>query len=153
MIAAIRIKGYVQTAYHVRDTMRMLRLDRVNHMVVIKDSPSNIGMLKKVEFLVTFGSIDAPTFAAVLEKRGRLEGDKRLTEEFLKAHKAKNFEEVAKWILEGKKSLKDLGIKPVFRLHPPRKGFERSGVKRAFTVGGAAGNRGEKINALVKAMS
>ncbi|HPP45642.1 MAG TPA: 50S ribosomal protein L30, partial [Methanomassiliicoccaceae archaeon] len=44
--------------------------------------------------------------------------------------------------------LKD--VKPVFRLHPPRQGYE--GVKRTFTTGGALGYRGEKINALIERM-
>ena len=44
------------------------------------------------------------------------------------------------------------GLKPFFRLHPPRKGFERKGTKQHFNVGGAYGNRGEKINDLLKRM-
>ena len=42
--------------------------------------------------------------------------------------------------------------KGFFRLHPPRKGFERKGIKRPFTVGGALGYRGKKINELIKRM-
>lgn len=42
--------------------------------------------------------------------------------------------------------------KKFFRLHPPRKGFERKGIKKPFTVGGALGYRGEKINELIKRM-
>jgi large subunit ribosomal protein L30 len=37
-------------------------------------------------------------------------------------------------------------------LHPPRKGYGRKGVKVQFTVGGALGDRGEKINDLIKRM-
>ena len=40
----------------------------------------------------------------------------------------------------------------VFRLSPPRKGFERKGIKQAFTQGGALGYRGEKINDLLGKM-
>ena len=39
-----------------------------------------------------------------------------------------------------------------FTLNPPRKGFGRKGVKIAFKVGGALGDRGEKINDLIKRM-
>ncbi len=42
--------------------------------------------------------------------------------------------------------------KKIFTLHPPRGGFERKGIKKDFTVGGALGNRGEKINDLIKKM-
>ncbi len=44
------------------------------------------------------------------------------------------------------------GLKPFFRLHPPIKGFERKGTKQHYSVGGVYGNRGEKINDLLKRM-
>ncbi len=47
---------------------------------------------------------------------------------------------------------RDGKIKKYFRLHPPRGGFERKGVKLPFTMGGALGNRGEKMNDLIKKM-
>ncbi len=39
-----------------------------------------------------------------------------------------------------------------FRLHPPRGGFERKGIKTLYSEGGAAGYRGEDINNLLKKM-
>ena len=39
-----------------------------------------------------------------------------------------------------------------YRLHPPVGGFERKGTKRSFKEGGALGDRGEKINDLIKRM-
>jgi len=48
--------------------------------------------------------------------------------------------------------LKDLpGVKPVFRLHPPRKGFKGS-IKKSYRAGGEAGYRGEAINDLIRRM-
>jgi large subunit ribosomal protein L30 len=38
------------------------------------------------------------------------------------------------------------------RLHPPVGGFEKKGTKKSFKEGGALGNRGEKINDLIKRM-
>lgn len=40
----------------------------------------------------------------------------------------------------------------VFRLHPPRGGFERKGIKVPFTVGGVLGYRGNAINDLISKM-
>ncbi len=48
--------------------------------------------------------------------------------------------------------LKKKGEGPVFCLNPPRKGFGRKGVKMPFSKGGAFGDRGEKINDLLKRM-
>jgi large subunit ribosomal protein L30 len=51
----------------------------------------------------------------------------------------------------GKKN-KDGSLKKFFALHPPRGGFDRKGIKTPFTNGGALGNRGAKINDLIKRM-
>ena len=40
----------------------------------------------------------------------------------------------------------------IFKLNPPRGGFERKGIKKAFSQGGALGYRGSKINQLLKKM-
>lgn len=40
----------------------------------------------------------------------------------------------------------------VYFLAPPVGGFERKGIKKSFTVGGALGNRGEAINDLLAKM-
>ncbi|MEE9525238.1 MAG: uL30 family ribosomal protein [Candidatus Woesearchaeota archaeon] len=52
-------------------------------------------------------------------------------------------------LLKEKRQEKD---KKYFRLHPPRKGFERKGIKIPFKQGGALGPRGTKINDLIKRM-
>jgi len=52
-------------------------------------------------------------------------------------------------LLAEKRGEKD---KKFFRLQPPRKGFERKGIKKPFSVGGALGYRGEKISELIKRM-
>jgi large subunit ribosomal protein L30 len=43
------------------------------------------------------------------------------------------------------------GVKPLFRLRPPSKGFKGK-VKKSFAAGGEAGYRGEAINDLLKRM-
>jgi large subunit ribosomal protein L30 len=43
-----------------------------------------------------------------------------------------------------------VGFKPIFRLSPPRKGFE--GNKRSYQNGGALGYRGKDINELIERM-
>ena len=53
--------------------------------------------------------------------------------------------------MAGKAKLSDMpGLNPVFRMHPPRKGH--AGIKRTFQQGGALGNYGEEISALVEKM-
>ncbi len=40
----------------------------------------------------------------------------------------------------------------VFHLHPPRKGYGRKGIKRAYVESGALGDRKEEINDLLTRM-
>ena len=42
--------------------------------------------------------------------------------------------------------------KTVYFLAPPRKGFERGGIKKGFNQGGALGDRKDAINALITRM-
>ena len=51
--------------------------------------------------------------------------------------------------LKEKRSDKD---KKFFRLNPPKKGFGRKGIKVPFGIGGALGDRKEKINDLINRM-
>ncbi len=44
------------------------------------------------------------------------------------------------------------GLKPFFRLNPPRKGFARKGTKVPYAKGGASGYRGKEINKLLERM-
>lgn len=62
-------------------------------------------------------------------------------------------EETHKMLIE-KRGEKDLegNVKKMFRLHPPRGGFERKGIKKSFVVGGVLGNRKEKMNDLIQKM-
>ncbi len=46
----------------------------------------------------------------------------------------------------------DGSLKKFFALHPPRGGFDRKGIKTPFSNGGALGNRGAKINDLIRRM-
>ncbi len=51
----------------------------------------------------------------------------------------------------GKKN-SDGSLKKYFFLHPPRGGFEKGGTKTGYSVGGALGYRGTKINDLLQKM-
>ncbi len=88
----------------------------------------------------------------------RAEGEQRsmvLDEEFVKNRFGREtFGDLAESIIAGDISLEDLwraGLKPKFRLHPPRGGFKRS-TRRAFTDGGELGYRGPNINSLALRM-
>jgi len=153
LLAVIRIRGRVGVSREVKDTLKMLRLHRKNHAVIIDDRPSYLGMQKKVVDYVIWGEITPETVALMLRRRGELVGGKKLTEEYVKEKLGLNsIEELAQAIFEGKINLKDIpGLKPVFRLHPPSRGF-RGSIKKHYKAGGELGYRGLAINELIKRM-
>jgi len=151
MIAAVRVRGSVNVSPGHRKTLELLMLDRVNHLVLVNDSQRK--MLDKVQSFVTFGELDLKTLALLLERRGRLPGGKKISRDFLKSKGFKGFEELASALAEGKVSLRQLGLKPVFRLGPPKKGFERAGIKKGYSVGGALGYRASDMGLLVRRMA
>lgn len=150
MIAAIRVRGTTGVKGEIADTMKMLRLNRINHAVILDENPSYKGMLQKAKDYITWGEINEETLAKVITKRGRLPGGEKVTEEFLKENTShKNIDDVAKAVFKGEK-LEEIGIKPVFRLHPPRKGFKN--VKKAYNEDGTLGYRGEDMENLIGKM-
>jgi large subunit ribosomal protein L30 len=84
MFAIVRLRGGVNTRPEVKDTLDMLRINRVNHCVVVKEDPHYRGMIQKVKDYVAWGNIDDETLALLLEKRGRLAGNVRLTDQVVK---------------------------------------------------------------------
>jgi len=151
-LALIRLRSGIRAKGDVRDTLAMLRLHRVNHLVLVEETPSYKGMVQKVKDYITWGEIDGSTLAALLRKRGRLIGNRPVTDEYVQEKLGMSIDEFAEKVAGGEMKLTDLpGIKPVFRLHPPKGGFKGS-KKRNFNVGGALGYRGEKINELIERM-
>jgi len=141
VILAVRIRGTATDNPDVRKTMETLKMESTFRARLLEDSPSTMGMLRSVESL--------------LRKRGEREGNKEFDDEFAKVFfKRETIADLAKSVVAGEIGIKDLwlaGVKPRFRLHPPKGGFKRS-TRRAATDGGELGYRGEDINRLVKRM-
>ncbi len=150
MYAVVRIRGGVNTRPEIKDTLDMMRLNRVNHAVIVKEDPNYRGMIQVVKDYVAWGKVDEDTLAMLLERRGRLSGNRRLTEQLVKETTPYgSIKDLAKAVNEGRASLKELGIKPVFRLHPPRKGFKST--KKTAQQGGVLGFH-ESIGNLITKM-
>jgi len=145
-IAIIRIRGYVEAPYWVKDTLYILRLRRTNVCVVYDKRKDIIGMVKVVEPWVAWGEIRKDVFKQLLLKRGRFPGDKRVTEEEFQKRYGITIDDFIEKFWRGEVKLKDY-IKPFFRLHPPRGGYRS--IKLPKNKGGAWGYWGEEINDLI----
>lgn len=119
MFAVVRVRGSAGVRRDIADTMEMLRLNRINHAVLVEDTPSYLGMLQKAKDYITWGEIDQETLTAMIAKRARIIGGERLTDEYIKENtEYDSVEEFAGAVFRGEVKLEDAGIKPVFRLHP-----------------------------------
>ncbi|MEM2954600.1 MAG: 50S ribosomal protein L30 [Candidatus Nanoarchaeia archaeon] len=152
-LAVIRIRGDVNLSSDVRTTLKYLKIYRKNYCSLWPSTPQILGMIQKVKDFVTFGEIDEETCKLLLEKRGRLAGNKPLNDEYVKSKTGMDLKEFSKKYINFAAELKDIpGLKTFFRLCPPRGGFERKGIKASFAQGGALGYRGKNINDLLKRM-
>jgi len=149
--AVIRVRGQPDVNKDIAYTMDIMNLTRVNHCVVVPENDVMKGMLQKAKDYITWGEINESTLTDMIKVRGRLSGDIPVTDEYLaKNSEFQTVEEMAKALLSDYK-VKDIEeMKPVFRLHPPIKGYE--GNKRSYRNGGALGYRGEAINDLIARM-
>jgi len=153
LIAVIRLKGKINLKKNIEATLRMLRLNKRHHCIILPPNKSIVGMIESIQPYITYGEINEKTLAYLLLKRGRLAGNKRLTPEYIKEKIGKTAEQFATDIIESKSHIKDLpGMKPVFRLKPPSKGLEEKGIKKPYSLGGACGYRGKNINELLMRM-
>ena len=153
MLSVIRIRGTVDVNYEIEDTMKMLRLHKPNHLVLLDDRKSYVKMLHKINNYVAWGEVSADMIEKLLREKGRLHGNKPLTDEYLQSNSEfKSVKELAKKVHELKAALTDVkGLKPVFRLHPPVGGFKAS-KKKPYSMGGLLGYHGKEIENLINKM-
>ena len=152
VFAIIRVRGIINVNPDTKRTLELLRLTKVNHCALLEENKVYKGMLQKVKDYTTWGEIDKETLPKLMESRGMLVGDKQITEEYIKSATSYNtFEKLSHAILDNKFKYKDIpDVKPLFRLSPPKKGYE--GIKRSFKNSGALGYRGKEINKLIGRM-
>ena len=150
--AVIRVRGQPDVNRDIEYAMGLRGLTRVNHLVIVPENDSTKGMLQVVKDYCTWGEVDEATLAALIRARGKLAGDKDITDDYLKENSEfATVDDLAKAIIENNYKMRDVeAAKPVFRLHPPVKGYE--GNKRSYQNGGALGYRGAAINDLINRM-
>jgi len=150
--AVVRVRGIVNVNPDIKRTLQLFRLTRVNHCVLLEENANTKGMLQVAKDYITWGTVEKDSLTKLIKARGKLEGDKELTEEYLKsATSYGTIEKLSQAIIDNKFNYKDMpNVKPIFRLNPPKNGYE--GIKRSFKNGGALGYRGKEINKLIEKM-
>ena len=118
----VRVRSDVGVERSIKETMHMLNLTKVNHAVIIPENDQYRGMLQKAKDYITWGEADKELVETMLRERGRLVGDKPLTDDVVKeGSEFGSISELADAIVSNDATVKDVeGLKRVFRLHPPR---------------------------------
>jgi large subunit ribosomal protein L30 len=153
MQAVIQLRGEVNMAQDVRDTLGMLNIHRVNHCALVPETDTYRGMLAKVHDYVARGEPSVETLATVLARRtDALEGDATVDAAYLSEHtEYDSFAALAAALLAEETTLRDQGLSPAVRLHPPRGGHD--GQKHPPQAGGQVGlHTTDQIDALLEAM-
>jgi large subunit ribosomal protein L30 len=151
-LVVVKIRGTVRAQKETRETLGFLHLAHTNHAVLIDSRAAYKGMLQRVNSYITYGEPTKETVALILQKRAKLAGDKKLTDEYINKAGYKSIDDLADAIVKCKVQFQKLpDVQPLFKLHPPSKGYKGK-TKKGFKAGGEAGYRGEAINELVKRM-
>ncbi|GGL50764.1 50S ribosomal protein L30 [Halocalculus aciditolerans] len=153
MQAVVQLRGEVNMRDTVDDTLQMLNIHSVNHCALVPETETYQGMVAKVNDYVAYGEPSEEVVASLIERRGEpLEGDADVDDEWV----AENTDyddvaDLASALLDEETTLRDAGLAPVLRLHPPRGGHE--GIKQPRAQGGQLGKQSsEDIDELLRRM-
>ncbi|SFS51769.1 50S ribosomal protein L30 [Halostagnicola kamekurae] len=154
MKAVVQLRGEVNRETEVDDTLSMLNIHNVNHATLIPDTDAYRGMVTKVNDFVAHGEPDQDVLATLLANRAEpLEGRQSdVDEEWLEENtEYSEFSELAEALLAEETTLREEGLSPTLRLHPPRGGHD--GLKHAAAEGGQLGKHTtQEINDLLESM-
>jgi len=150
MYGVVRVRSDADTPSDVDDTLDMLNLGQVNAFTVVPEEDTYTGMVQKVNDYVAYGEPDAATVALLLDERGEtLEGGE-VDDAYASDRGYGSLDELAEAVADGETTLRDEGVNPTVRLHPPRKGHD--GIKQSYKQGGVLGNHGDDIDELLRRM-
>ncbi|APX96322.1 MULTISPECIES: 50S ribosomal protein L30 [Natronorubrum] len=154
MKAIVQVRGEVNRQEDVEDTLQMLNIHSVNHCALVPETDTYVGMVNKVNDYVAHGEPESDVLETVLESRAEpLEGKQSdVDEEWLSENTDyDDFGDLAEALLAEETTLREEGLSPTLRLHPPRGGHD--GIKKPTPEGGQLGKHTtEQINDLLESM-
>jgi large subunit ribosomal protein L30 len=153
MQALVQIRGDVNMDTDIHDTLKMLNIHHVNHATLVPETETYNGMVSKVNDFVAFGEPSQETVETLIERRGEPdEGDADVDDEWVAENT--DYDDIAGLafaLLSEETTLREQGLSPTLRLHPPRGGHD--GVKHPVKEGGQLGRHDtDGIDDLLEAM-
>ena len=81
--AVVRVRGSVNVNPKIKETMKLMRLNRVNHCVIVPENDTYTGMLNIIKDYVTWGEIDSDTTELLLQSSGKTSGNSDFSKDCL----------------------------------------------------------------------
>ena len=85
VFAVVRVRGTINLKPDIKRTLQLLRLNRTNHCVLLEESNYFQGMLHIAKDYITWGEVDKNLLSNLILSRGKITGDKDLTEDYIKS--------------------------------------------------------------------
>jgi large subunit ribosomal protein L30 len=151
LFLVLNLHGAINSPEPVRKALEELNVVRRFSASVVPGDPSTFGTLKLCKDRVAWAPIDADLLGTLLKKRGMVSATKALDSSLLKKMGYKDHRDLAAKMVKEEIRLSAVeGLRPFFRLAPPRGGFKRS-MRRAFSEEGLLGSN-PKLSELVRRM-
>lgn len=145
------MRGIVNTRTPVRTTLEQLSIARRFNATIVPDNEVYRGMLNVSKDHVAWCKIEHALAEKLLKTRSEKSSGSKFSEEGLRQQKEfRSYSELASGLVSGKAKLSELGgMRPFFRLNPPKGGFRKS-TRRQFRDGGILGKNEELPNLVEK---
>ncbi|WP_251343057.1 50S ribosomal protein L30 [Haloplanus halophilus] len=153
MEALVQLRGEVNISGDVQDTLQMLNLHAVNQCTLVPETDAYRGMITKVNDYVAHGEPSADVVATLIRRRGEPEtGTADVTDEWVADNTDyADVDALATALVDEETTLREQGLAPSIRLHPPRGGHD--GLKHPTVESGQIGKHTtEEIDRLLEAM-
>ncbi len=151
LLIAVNMHGKINSSAPVRKALTELKVERRFSASLVPDDGPSLGMLRLCKDYLAWAPVDAELLVALLRARGMVSGTRRLDAQALASLGFKKYETFAEKILkDGARLSAYPGIKPFFRLSPPRGGLKLSSRRQA-TERGILGNN-PKLPEIVRRM-
>jgi len=160
LAVVVRIRGINQIHPKPRKILQLLRLRQIGNTVFVRITKATITMLKLIEPYITYGYPNLKTVKELIYKRGfaKIHGnripitDNSIIEGALSKFGIVCMEDLIHEIYTVGPHFKEASnfLWPI-KLSTPRGGYKK--VTTHFNEGGDAGNREDKINALIRRMN
>jgi large subunit ribosomal protein L30 len=147
----VRMTGQINVPHWAKTTLKLLKLDKKFRATIIPVKDNTNGMLDTVKHYVSWQEASPEITKELLNKKGRKEGYKKITDDDVTKLGFKTIDELASSVSEGKVSMNKIKpIKPWFALSPPKHGFRRS-TRKTYGEGGILGQNKDLVE-LVRRM-